>query len=200
MTATTTTTTPAAAAPAAAPTCVLTPEMTEGPYYIAGETVRSDVTDGRPGVPLRLELTVLDASACTPISGATVEIWHADAGGVYSGFGAGASSRTFLRGVQISDANGRVQFQTIYPGWYQGRATHIHLKVMVNGTTHTSQLFFAEDDNDAVYAVAPYTGHAGNRTRNSQDGIFRGGGSSTTLALSGSTSGYAGAINLGVRR
>jgi protocatechuate 3,4-dioxygenase beta subunit len=181
-----------------ATSCVLTPEMTEGPYYLAGETIRSDVTDGRPGVPLRLELTVMDATKCTPIPGATVEIWHADAGGVYSGFGAGASNRTFLRGVQIADGSGKVTFATIYPGWYQGRATHIHLKVLVSGTTHTTQLFFPEAVNNAVYAVAPYSGHAGSRTLNSQDGIFSGGGSSTTLAPTGSSAGYVAALNLGV--
>jgi protocatechuate 3,4-dioxygenase beta subunit len=173
--------------------------MTEGPYYIAGETIRSDVRDGRPGLPLRLELTVLDAVACTPIAGATVEIWHADASGVYSGFGAGASSRTFLRGVQIADANGRVAFSTVYPGWYQGRATHIHLKVMVNGNVHTTQLFFPEPINSAVYATAPYATHAGSRTLNAQDNIFSGGGSSTTLAISQTSSGYTAILNLGVR-
>ncbi|MDQ6727180.1 MAG: intradiol ring-cleavage dioxygenase [Actinomycetota bacterium] len=196
-TAATTATTAVAVAPA---TCVLTPEMTEGPYYIAGETIRADVTDGKPGVPLALTLVVLDATTCSPIPGATVEIWHADAGGVYSGFGSGASSRTFLRGVQIADAGGKVTFKTIYPGWYQGRATHIHLKALVDGTTHTSQLFFPEAANSAVYAVAPYSTHTGTRTLNAQDGIFSGGGSMTTLAPTGSPSAYAAALNLGVRR
>lgn len=195
------TSTTAAAAPATTvATCVLTPEMTEGPYYIAGETIRADVTDGRPGIPLRLDLTVLDATACTPIAGATVEIWHADAGGVYSGFGSGASSRTFLRCVQVTGADGKVEFQTIYPGWYAGRATHIHLKVLVNGTTHTSQLFFPEAVNNAAYAVAPYSSHTGTRTMNSQDSIFGGGGTSTTVAVTGSTTGYTAAINLGVKK
>jgi protocatechuate 3,4-dioxygenase beta subunit len=197
---TATTAAPAAATPTTAATCVLTPEMTEGPYYLAGETIRSDVTDGKPGAPLQLTLVVLDATTCAPIPGATVEIWHADAGGVYSGFGSGASSRTFLRGVQIADASGAVTFKTVYPGWYQGRATHIHLKVLVNGTTHTSQLFFAESVNSAVYATAPYNSHTGSRTLNAQDGIYGGGGSSTTLTPTGSPSAYAATLNLGVRR
>lgn len=196
----TSTSAPPAAPTATVATCVLTPEMTEGPYYIAGETIRADVTDGRPGIPLRLALTVVDASACTPIAGATVEIWHADAGGVYSGFGSGASSRTFLRGVQVTGADGKVEFQTIYPGWYAGRATHIHLKVLVNGTTHTSQLFFPEAINNAAYAVAPYSGHSGTRTLNTQDGIFGGGGTSTIVSVAGSTTGYTAAINLGVKK
>src|SRR5438093_3909909 len=72
-------------------TCVLTPEMTEGPYYISGEKNRRNVTDGKPGVPLALRLSVVNASTCKPVKGAAVEIWHADASGVYSGFGAGAA-------------------------------------------------------------------------------------------------------------
>lgn len=91
-------------------------------------------------------------------------------------------------------------FQTLYPGWYQGRATHIHLKVQVNGTTPTSQLFFPEATNSAVYATAPYNTHAGSRALNAQDGIFGGGGSTTTLAPTGSPSGYAATMNLGVKR
>src|SRR6266542_644329 len=86
--------------------CVLTPEMTEGPYYIEGERNRRNITEGRPGAALRLRLAVVDASTCRPLKGAAVDIWHADAGGVYSGFGAGASSRTFMRGVQKTDAAG----------------------------------------------------------------------------------------------
>src|SRR3954467_5316450 len=86
--------------------CVLTPELTEGPYYIAGEKLRRDIRDGHPGTPLTLKLTVLDASTCKPVKNATVDIWHADAAGVYSGFGSGAASRTFMRGIQKSDRNG----------------------------------------------------------------------------------------------
>jgi Dioxygenase len=88
----------------ATPSCVLSPEMTEGPYYIDGEAVRSDVTEGKPGVPLRLALTVVDATTCSFLPKAAVEIWHADAGGNYSGFGVTESNTTFLRGVQIADA------------------------------------------------------------------------------------------------
>src|SRR6266480_7822612 len=87
-------------------TCVLTPEMTEGPYYIASERVRRNITEGRPGTPLTLRLTVVDASTCKAIKGAAVDIWHADAGGVYSGFGQGAASRTFMRGIQRTNARG----------------------------------------------------------------------------------------------
>src|SRR6266513_3029443 len=86
--------------------CVLTPELTEGPYYIAGEKVRRDIREGNPGTVLTLKLRVLNVASCAPIKGAAVDVWHADAAGNYSGFGAGASSRTFLRGIQKTDASG----------------------------------------------------------------------------------------------
>src|SRR6478672_11004821 len=113
--------------------CVLTPELTEGPYYIAGEKFRRDIREGHPGTLLSLRLRVLHASTCKPIKGAAVDIWHADAAGNYSGFGAGAASRTFMRGIQRTGANGVATFTTVYPGWYQGRAVHIHVKVHVGG-------------------------------------------------------------------
>ena len=125
--------------------CVLTPELTEGPYYIAGEKLRRDIREGHPGTLLTLRLTVLNASSCKPIKDAAVDIWHADAAGDYSGFGSDSSSRTFLRGIQKTNAQGTATFTTIYPGWYQGRAVHIHVKVHVGGSVvHTGQLFFPD--------------------------------------------------------
>src|SRR5262249_30260213 len=85
---------------AAAGSCILTPQPTEGPYYIAGEKLRRNITDGHAGVPMQLRTFVVDATTCRPIKSAAVDVWHADAAGVYSGFGTGASSRTFMRGVQ----------------------------------------------------------------------------------------------------
>src|SRR6476659_2881644 len=124
------------------PNCVLAPEQTEGPYYINDHLVRSDITDGRKGVPLSLRLQVLDATSCKPIKGATVELWHADGGGNYSGF---STPGTYLRGGQRSNSAGNVSFKTIYPGWYQGRTTHIHVKVHVGGkVVHTGQLYFPD--------------------------------------------------------
>src|SRR6266516_3308335 len=111
-----------AAVASGAVSCVLTPEQTEGPYYLANEKLRRDITEGRPGVPLLLRLRVVDASTCKPIKGAAVDVWHADAVGVYSGFGSGSGSRTFMRGIQRTDANGLARFRSVYPGWYQGRA------------------------------------------------------------------------------
>jgi protocatechuate 3,4-dioxygenase beta subunit len=197
---TTTTATTGATAPATAQTCVLTPEMTEGPYYLSGEATRRDVTEGKPGTPLQLHFAVVDAAACAPIPGAIVEIWHADADGNYSGFGEGASSRTFLRGGQTADGTGAVTFETIYPGWYPGRAVHIHLKVHVDGTAHTSQLFFDEATTDRVHAQAPYSARTGQRTRNSQDGIYQSGGAATTVLPSRSGEGYRAEMGLAVNR
>ena len=180
--------------------CVLSPEMTEGPYYIDGEAVRRDVTEGKPGVPLTLDLTVAGATSCTPIPDAAVEIWHADAGGNYSGFNATAANTTFLRGVQIADAKGKVVFETLYPGWYQGRATHIHLMVHVGGSVvHTGQLFFDEQINDAVYARSPYSDRTGERMTNDQDGIFANGGAQSMPQLTEEGDGYRGTITLGVQ-
>jgi protocatechuate 3,4-dioxygenase beta subunit len=180
-------------------TCVLTPELTEGPYYIAGEQVRRNVTEGKPGVPLTLKTTVLNASTCKPIKNAAVDIWHADAGGVYSGFGAGASNRTFLRGIQRTGATGVATFQTIYPGWYQGRAVHIHVKVHVGGNVvHTGQFFFPEALTDVVYKRSPYSSRPNRDVRNANDSIFVNGGNKGLLHVKKSGSGYVATIAMGV--
>jgi protocatechuate 3,4-dioxygenase beta subunit len=191
-----------AAVASGAVSCVLTPELTEGPYYIGGEKVRRNITEGKAGVPLTLRLRVVDASTCGPIKGAAVDIWHADAVGVYSGFGSGARSRTFLRGIQRTDANGIAVFKTIYPGWYAGRAVHIHLKVHVGGSVvHTGQLFFPDALTDRVYRRAPYRSRPGRTTRNTTDSIFVNGGRKSLLSLRGDGGrGYVGSITMGVSR
>src|SRR5437764_3901152 len=154
--------------------CVLTPEQTEGPYYIPKEKVRRNITEGRPGTPLLLRAFVVNASTCKPIKGAAVDIWHADASGVYSGFGQGAASRTFMRGIQRANAKGLALFRTVYPGWYQGRTVHIHVKVHLGGNVvHTGQLYFPDGVTDAVYHKAPYRSRPNRDVRNSADSIFR---------------------------
>ena len=191
-----------AAVESGAVSCVLTPEMTEGPFYIGGEKLRRNITDGHPGTPLYLRLRVVDASTCKPIKGAVVDIWHADAAGNYSGFGAGSRSRTFMRGVQRADANGVATFRTVYPGWYQGRAVHIHVKVHVRGrVVHTGQLFFSDALTDRVYAKAPYNKRPNRTTRNANDSIFVNGGRRSLLSVRRRPAGgYAGAITMGVHR
>jgi protocatechuate 3,4-dioxygenase beta subunit len=182
--------------------CVLAPEMTEGPYYVDGEKLRRDITEGKRGTRLDLALKVVDASTCKPIKGAVVDIWHADAAGAYSGFGAGASSRTFLRGVQKTDARGVAHFKTIYPGWYPGRTVHIHVKVHVGGgnVVHTGQLFFSDKVTDAAYRKAPYSSRPNRSPRNNGDSIFVNGGKRSLLKLTKKSDRYVGAITMGVMR
>src|SRR5437763_15374639 len=181
--------------------CVLTPEQTEGPYYIPNEKLRRNITEGRPGTPLTLRLGVVDASSCRPIKGAAVDIWHADAAGVYSGFGQGAAGRTFMRGIQRTDAKGIATFRTVYPGWYQGRTVHIHVKVHVAGNVvHTGQLYFSDTLTDAVYRKAPYSSRPARDVRNATDSVFRHGGKRSMLSVHRSGAAYLGSIVMGVAR
>ena len=181
--------------------CVLTPEMTDGPYYISGEKLRHDIAEGKRGARLDLALTVVDASTCRPIKGATVDIWHCDAGGTYSGFGAGAGSRTFLRGRQKTNTHGVAHFKTIYPGWYPGRTVHIHVKVHVGGNVvHTGQLFFSDAMTDAVYRKAPYSKRPNRSPRNAGDSIYVNGGKRSVLKVRKTRLSYRGAITMGVTR
>jgi protocatechuate 3,4-dioxygenase beta subunit len=182
-------------------TCVLTPEQTDGPYYIAGEKLRRNITDGHPGTPLWLRTTVVDASTCKPIKSAVVDVWHADASGAYSGFGSGAGSRTFMRGLQRTNAKGLALFRTVYPGWYAGRTVHVHVKVHLGGNVvHTGQLYFPDSLTDAVYRQAPYSTRPNRTTRNASDAIFRNGGSRSMLHLRKSGGAYIATITMGVNR
>ncbi|SDD12031.1 intradiol ring-cleavage dioxygenase [Actinokineospora iranica] len=186
--------------PSTRPGCVLTPEGTEGPYYLDTDLHRADITDGRPGVPLRLRITLVAAASCGPIHGGAVDIWHADAGGRYSGFENDRDSR-FLRGVQVTDAAGAVEFTTIVPGWYDNRTAHIHVKAFVGGReTHTGQLYFSEDVISAVTRVRPYSDRTDPRTDNANDFLFgRSGDNSILTVTATAASGYLAQITLGVR-
>ncbi len=181
--------------------CVLTPEQTEGPYYIAGEKMRRNITEGRTGAPLLLRLRVVDASTCRPIKGAAVDIWHADALGVYSGFGEGRRNLTAMRGVQRTDRTGLARFRSVYPGWYQGRTVHIHVKVHVAGNVvHTGQLYFPDSVTDKVFRRKPYSRRPRRTTRNVNDFVFAQGGRRSLLHLRKVGSAYVGSITLGVAR
>jgi protocatechuate 3,4-dioxygenase beta subunit len=165
-----------------------TPQATEGPYFVDEMLNRSDIrpdpTDGpvQQGVPLTLVLYVydVDEGRCSPLKGAQVDVWHANAMGQYSDIEqAGTAGTKFLRGYQITDGNGTVQFTTIYPGWYQGRAVHLHFKVrMFEGSEKTmeftSQFFFNDTISDQVYSQVPYSDRGTRDMRNDQDGIFNG--------------------------
>jgi len=184
----------------ARPDCVLSPEQTAGPFYIDDHLIRRNITEGKPGMPLALRLTVVDAKTCRPIRGATVELWHADAAGDYSGFGPHGGDGTFLRGGQRSDRDGVATLQTIYPGWYPGRAPHIHVKVHTGGrVVHTGQLYFTDTLSDAVYKRPPYAGRGPRDTRNAQDAIYAQGGRRSMLRMTRRGHGYLGRITLGVR-
>jgi protocatechuate 3,4-dioxygenase beta subunit len=194
---------------AGATTCVLRPEQTEGPFFVddvlARSDIRTDPGDGaaRPGTPLSLTLSIarLAAAACTPYAGVLVDLWHCDAAGDYSGVGP-LAGRAFLRGVQTTDRDGRVRFTTIYPGWYPGRAVHVHVKLRVPsaGVEYTSQLYFDDAVTDTVFAAAPYAARGTRSTRNADDGIFAGGGTSLTLAATPDGSGgYAAAFDFALQ-
>lgn len=178
--------------------CVLTPEQTEGPYYLDEGLVRRDITEGRPGVPLTLGLKVQDAE-CAPLSGATVEVWHADAGGVYSGFGEG-EGETFLRGGQPTGDDGVASLETIYPGWYAGRTVHIHVKVHLDGDeVHTGQLYFDDAITDRVYRDPPYSSRGERDVTNETDAIYAAGGADSMLRLTADGDGYVGRLTVGVQ-
>lgn len=181
--------------------CTLYPQQTEGPYYVDGDTLRADLREDRQGTLLVLELQVLSADGCTPIADLAVDIWHCDAAGVYSGFqgqlgGLDTRGQIFLRGTQLTGPDGRVQFTTIYPGWYPGRTTHIHFKVHLSPTREvTSQLYFPEDLNREVYATEPYSAHGQKDTSNMADGFA---GSAPLLALTSTLMGYAASMTITV--
>jgi len=222
------------------PSCTLTGEQEEGPYYVADERLRQDITEGKPGVPLQLRVALVDSKTCRPLPNAALDIWHCDASGVYSGFtaespdggpgggrgpgrgrgpgpggpppdfdpdgfgpppppgafgpggpgGPGGRGRgprqidptRFLRGVQLTNKDGLAQFTTVYPGWYSGRAIHIHLKAHLGETAdpystgnvaHTGQLFFPEDLTERIAKLEPYSKRLGiHRTTQAEDHVF----------------------------
>jgi protocatechuate 3,4-dioxygenase beta subunit len=180
-------------------TCVLAPEQTEGPYHLEDHRVRRNIVEGKPGTPLTLRLTVVDASTCRAIKGAAVDIWHCDAAGAYSGVQ--GDTDTFLRGIQRTDAKGLALFRTVYPGWYPGRTVHVHVKVALGGNVvHTGQLYFSDAVTDSVYRRAPYNRRPNRSPRNAGDSIYRNGGRLSTLRLQKSGAGYVGSITMGVVR
>jgi protocatechuate 3,4-dioxygenase beta subunit len=156
-------TAPLADTPASHDVCFLTPQSIEGPYYLDPHLVRAQIADGRTGVPLRVDLRVIDGGTCKPSERARVDIWHADAQGIYSGYeGQGdkqelsTAGQKFLRGTQFTDSRGAVSFKTIYPGWYAGRATHIHFKVLLDDrNVLTGQMYFPDAVNEFIYANIP---------------------------------------------
>jgi protocatechuate 3,4-dioxygenase beta subunit len=193
-----------ASAAADASACTLYPRQTEGPYYLDLDRLRRDITGGRPGLPLALDLRIVSAATCAALADVVVDVWHCDAAGLYSGYpgqlgGADTRGETFLRGSQVSDAGGRVRFDTIYPGWYPGRTTHVHFKVHVGATREaTSQLYFPEALTAAVYARAPYAARGQKDTSNATDAVARSGGLPPLAVPSAQGSGYVAAMTIAV--
>jgi protocatechuate 3,4-dioxygenase beta subunit len=194
--------------------CIVTPELTEGPFFVDEKLTRSDIRSDpsdnsvRPGQLVALTMIVMRAAnnACTPLANATVDVWHCDAAGVYSDVSDGgnnAQGKKFLRGNQLSDALGRVTFTTVYPGWYQGRAVHIHFKVRGTneaGRTYefTSQIFFEDAQSERVYASDPYRAKGTGFMRNASDSIFRQTQGKTLVPLTQSGNSLAGTFVIGL--
>ena len=180
--------------------CAVSPNETAGPYPSKSDIFRSDIRENRSGVPLALTIRVINVSnGCAPLANANVEIWQCDAGGNYSEYGT-QISQTYLRGIQTTDANGQVNFMTVYPGWYQGLATHIHIEVTINGrSVKVTQIAFPEAINAAVYATGVYASRGNNPTSNLQDGIFADSLSSELVTPSGNpAAGYSASYQVGV--
>lgn len=165
------------------PSCVLTPQSVEGPFYFDPELQRSDITEGRQGVPLAVRLIVVEAGRCVPLAKARVDIWHASAEGHYSGYQGQGDDRAidttgqkFLRGSLTTNERGKTLFRTIYPGWYRGRTTHIHFKVFIEERdVLTGQIYFPDALSEYIHAnVSHYNARVNRRdTFNSTDGIAR---------------------------
>ena len=181
--------------------CWLYPQQTQGPYYHPDHLLRSHLSEGKPGTLLTVELTLVD-TLCQALAHVPIDLWHCDAAGTYSGFAQeGTEGLTFLRGIQRTDRAGVSSFTTIYPGWYPGRAVHIHVQVHTGGrVVHTGQLFFPDALTDTVYRRAPYNRRPARTTRNADDSIFVNGGRRSMLRLARSGSGYVGRMTMGVQR
>ena len=198
------------------PACVVQPQQTEGPYFVDEKSrrsdIRSDLSTGavKAGAVLGLTMKVSQVTAdgkCAPLPGAQVDLWQCDAMGAYSDVKDrlfDTTGQKFLRGHQITDAVGAVTFVTIYPGWYPGRAVHVHFKVRTSPAgsqayEFTSQFYFDEQLTDRVHARDPYAAHTGQRMRNESDGIFKNGGSQLMLPVTEVAGGYAAAFDLAMR-
>jgi protocatechuate 3,4-dioxygenase beta subunit len=197
------------------PSCVARPAQTEGPFFVDEGLNRSDIrSDPRSGavvagVPLRLTFRVsrIAGASCAALAGAQVDVWHCDATGRYSDVAGRSFSTTapqFLRGYQLTDAAGAAQFLTIYPGWYGGRAVHVHFKIRTRGASarnydFTSQLYFEDALNDRIHATAPYARSGRRPMRNADDFLFRDGGGQLLLDLVQDAQGYAATFDIGLQ-
>jgi protocatechuate 3,4-dioxygenase beta subunit len=191
----------------AAPDCVLSPSVNEGPFYLPLNLLRQDITEGRTGIPISYSFTVLDG-ACKPVPGALVDIWQCDKDGIYSGYagqadGSSTVGQTFLRGIQATDSQGKAGFTSIYPGWYPNRLTHLHVKIHVDSeTVITTNLFYPDAINEEAYATADYKQHGPNPATIAGDIELHGDADRFQALMlrigKDGKGGYAGEFNLGI--
>lgn len=191
--------------------CVAKPEAVEGPYFVDERLERSDIRSDtatgqvKAGTPFALTLQLLRVDqGCVPLPGAQVDIWQCDAAGIYSDIAVeGTTGQDFLRGYQVTDRFGRVRFGTVLPGWYSGRAVHIHLKIRTTGADgnpyeFTSQLYLPEEFTAAYLATGPYAAHGQPDTVNSTDRIFSHDGDQMVLAPQSRGRGYTATFTVGL--
>jgi len=206
---------PSASGAAGLPSCIVRPELTEGPYFVDEKLNRSDIRSDpasgtvEAGATLALAYAVsrIDASSCAPFEGALVDVWHCNALGVYSDVNDPSGStvgQQFLRGYQVTDAEGMARFTTIYPGWYSGRSVHIHFKIRTDagadaGLEFTSQLFFDDTLSGEVFTRDPYASQGSPDTPNASDGIYNQSGGQTLLTVVEDGDGYAATFEIGVQ-
>jgi len=198
------------------PSCIVRPEETEGPYFVDEKLERSDIRSDpstgmvKDGARLALAFSVsrIDGSSCVPFERVLVDVWHCDALGVYSDVSDPSFDtvgQKFLRGYQVTDANGAASFVTIYPGWYQGRTVHIHFKLRTDpgadqALEFTSQLYFDDELTDIVQAQQPYAAKGQRTLRNDGDGIYQNGGSQLLLTVADDGSGgYTTTFEIGIQ-
>jgi protocatechuate 3,4-dioxygenase beta subunit len=180
--------------------CVVTPTETAGPFPSLIDLVRSDIREGKPGTRLTLTIKVVNVNSnCGAVANASVEVWHVDAAGNYSEYGTQAAE-TYLRGIQTTNSSGEVTFITIYPGWYLGRATHIHVEVSINNASvKVTQIAFPESVNATVHTSGVYAGRGTNPMSNAADGIFADSLSAELVTPAGdTTNGYVATFQVGV--
>ena len=189
--------------------CEASPRQTEGPFYFDIGEMRREITEGKPGTSLLVALRFVAAGSCEPIRDVFVDIWHTDAAGQYSGYPgqgddrADTSGETFLRGRQVTDAEGQVEFETIYPGWYPGRTVHIHFRAFTSeGRLIASQLYFPDEVSDDVFESEPYSARGPRGTRNTNDSVGRNDTALQALTgkLTSTGDGYVVSLTVGVVR
>ncbi|CAN5566873.1 intradiol ring-cleavage dioxygenase [soil metagenome] len=197
------------------PACIVRPQQIEGPYFVderlLRQDIRKDLSDNsiKEGVELQLVFNVsqITGNDCKPLPDALVDLWQCDAEGIYAGVedrSFDTRGKKFLRGYQVTDSNGSARFVTIFPGWYRGRATHIHFKIRTaeksqNKYEFTSQIYFNDSLNRQIYSQAPYASQESGYMENEKDSIYRNGGEQLKLPLTKNKNGYQGNFDIGLQ-